>query len=238
MNINCEHINSINKVIVTKENHIDTESICESCYQSIKPDLLRRNREKIRLDENLECVFHGGTPARLSSDLQMGICDACFYRCQDEELRLQELHKMNLIYVIPNVIYEGKLYIGPKESAIDYNKLLELNIRQVIVCCSHLPEYCMEHNDITYLRLPMADSLDQNLMNYVPHAIEFIENGIKNGIATLVHCNAGVSRSGATVIAYIMATEKIDYNAAYIYAKSCRHEIFPNDNFVDQLSKS
>ena len=96
------------------------------------------------------------------------------------------------------------LFIGPKESAISKEMLMSQGISQILVCCSHLTEYHPNDPNFRYHRLPMADSLDQNLLEYIPSAMQFIEKGIEEGRSTLVHCNAGVSRSGAICVAWLM----------------------------------
>ena len=47
----------------------------------------------------------------------------------------------------------------------------------------------------------------------------------------LVHCAAGVSRSGAIVLAYIMYKEKLSFEDAWEYAKQNRRKIYPNLSF-------
>lgn len=51
----------------------------------------------------------------------------------------------------------------------------------------------------------------------------------------LVHCYQGVSRSGSVIIAYLMQSRSIDYEAALALAVGSRAIIGPNTGFVDQL---
>lgn len=48
---------------------------------------------------------------------------------------------------------------------------------------------------------------------------------------------AGVSRSAAFVIAYMMRKLKISYEEAYTYVKERRRKVKPNEGFVKQLQK-
>ena len=93
-----------------------------------------------------------------------------------------------------------------------------------------------------YHRLPIADSLDQDLVPFFPNALEFIRQGELLKQKTLVHCNAGVSRSGAIIVAWLMSTtfNHIDdpqtrYTEALRYAKSKRPKITPNSHFATTL---
>jgi protein-tyrosine phosphatase len=51
----------------------------------------------------------------------------------------------------------------------------------------------------------------------------------------MVHCKAGMSRSAALVIAYLMIEHKWPYEDAFTYVKKKRHIIAPNEGFVRQL---
>ena len=53
----------------------------------------------------------------------------------------------------------------------------------------------------------------------------------------LVHCNAGVSRSAAIVIAYLMYSQHLNYQQAFDLVKSKRPAIRPNDGFVAELKQ-
>ena len=53
----------------------------------------------------------------------------------------------------------------------------------------------------------------------------------------LVHCAAGVSRSGSVVIDLVMHALSIDYHAAKALVRSSRPEVTPNAAFERQLDK-
>jgi len=53
----------------------------------------------------------------------------------------------------------------------------------------------------------------------------------------LVHCAAGVSRSGAIVTAYVMHHKKIPFEQALAFVKSSRPIVEPNSAFKSQLKK-
>ncbi|BFZ01448.1 hypothetical protein BsWGS_04487 [Bradybaena similaris] len=66
-------------------------------------------------------------------------------------------------------------------------------------------------------------------------AINFIEEAIKANGCVLVHCNAGVSRSAAVIMAYLIKKEGMTINDAFSYLRSKRPAICPNPGFLIQL---
>lgn len=206
--------------------------VCEDCYEEYKPVLEKQRLESSPLQDTLECAMCGTSPSRLNVDLGMGICDSCWYHSKNIENSAGEHVKLRT--VIPDAIEEGFLYIGPKEAAADLAVLKDLRIKRVLICCSHLPAY-LSDTDISYHRIPIPDSLDSNLCSYLPHAFDFISLGSVEANSTLVHCNAGVSRSGAVVVAWLMRAKQISFDEALNMAKAKRPIITPNTNFVTQL---
>jgi hypothetical protein len=57
----------------------------------------------------------------------------------------------------------------------------------------------------TFLGLLTSAGMLQAAPAFLPSAFAFIAHGILRGEATLVHCNAGVSRSGSVVVSFLSA---------------------------------
>jgi len=49
----------------------------------------------------------------------------------------------------------------------------------------------------------------ENIIKHFPIANKFINEALTSGTGVLVHCYAGVSRSAAFVIAYLMSNQKM-----------------------------
>lgn len=188
----------------------------------------------------------------------MHVCDGCWEdndKLEEDALLRQNLDESS--FIMPNEIIKDQVFLGSKLSSISDSQLLNRNIRRIIVCCGHLPGYfigdkyevnscvsmaCSSSSPIAgeckfqYLRLPVADSLDENLTPYLQTAIDFIEEGVqKQNCATLIHCHGGISRSAAVVIAYLMRSQGLSYDAAFQLVKAQRRAISPNSSFVKQL---
>ncbi|XP_010900562.2 uncharacterized protein si:ch211-195b15.8 [Esox lucius] len=88
-----------------------------------------------------------------------------------------------------------------------------------------------------YLRIPIDDSLRDDLLPHIPEALRFIDGAMSSGGSVLVHCAAGISRSPALAVAYIMYSLEMDLDHAYRFVKERRPSISPNFNFLGQLQQ-
>ncbi|CAH9080858.1 unnamed protein product [Cuscuta epithymum] len=98
--------------------------------------------------------------------------------------------------------------------------------------------YSLEYagKDLKFVRMAVSlrDMERENLLDYLEVCLDFIEESRKKG-CILVHCFAGVSRSAAMVVAYLMRSEQLSYkDAIESLSQSCL-SVCPNDGFVDQL---
>ena len=211
--------------------------ICNECYSRNKPMLDQEKRLSVPLQENLKCILCNKAPSRLKRDWNAGCCDNCFYMNKVLEEKSVENQSLIKDETIPDCVIENQLYIGPKESAVNSVNLKMLRISRVIVCCHSIPLYLDYDPSIQYLRLCMDDSLEQNLTSLIPYAFAFIQQGIRNNESILIHCNAGVSRSGAVCVAWLMKIFNLNCDDALSMARLKRDKIYPNSNFIEQLDK-
>ncbi|XP_020289127.1 dual specificity protein phosphatase 19 [Pseudomyrmex gracilis] len=122
---------------------------------------------------------------------------------------------------------------------------LYLSSQDPVVCNDILKKYEIKHilsigvnvsekfDNIQYHTCDLLDLPESNLLASLKNCIMIIHANRKENI--LVHCNAGVSRSPAIVIAYLMIVTKLSYDEAYDKVKAARSCIRPNDGFVKQL---
>jgi hypothetical protein len=230
----CEHKSARATVSVRQDGKV--ELFCEECYQLLKPRLEMVRLHANPLQSELCCAMCDERPSRLNKDLCMGICDTCLHQSRDAENEATKNHILER-GVYPDIVDDGVLYIGGKECAVNIETLRSLNIKRILVCCSHLPELISD-DSILYHRLPMADSLDENLCDYLPSAFSFIAEGVEAGHCTLVHCNAGVSRSGSIAVSWLMKTRNISFDTAYELIRRNRPIVTPNSNFINQIREN
>ncbi|CAF1089158.1 unnamed protein product [Adineta steineri] len=125
------------------------------------------------------------------------------------------------------------LFIGSESNAKNLEELTSENIRHIINVTSHVPLYHSEQ--CHYYHIPADDTQKQNLLDYFDDAYRFIQNAIENNEKVLVHCVAGISRSPAIVISFLMRYAHMTMNDAYEFVKQKRSIVSPNLNFMGQL---
>lgn len=87
----------------------------------------------------------------------------------------------------------------------------------------------------TYLRVPVKDSRDSNLIEYFDQVADMIEKTRQEDGKSLVHCVAGVSRSVSLILAYLMKYADMSLKQAFHHVRSVRPQVRPNTGFFKQL---
>ena len=129
---------------------------------------------------------------------------------------------------------KGSLYLGDIFGAQDTKTLSKLGIKAVLTCAASTdlkyPPQIVPHHMI----IPAQDTPSYNLGRFFNKGIAFIQKHIQH-TNVYVHCFAGVSRSGAMVVAYIMKTRKLNLKKALNFVRKRRGQVFPNTGFLKQL---
>lgn len=104
-----------------------------------------------------------------------------------------------------------------------------------ILTVAPLQDYQPPIISIKHLCLHILDLPQTELSDYYTQAFNFIDQSISEEGKVLIHCNAGVSRSAAILIAYLMKSQNLSYEAAWSLVKDKRPSINPNIGFIIQL---
>jgi len=139
---------------------------------------------------------------------------------------LESFHVKEPNYICDHVFLSS--IIGSKNEDI----LKALNINHILVAGSKLSRKFF--SGFTYLTLELEDWTGEDILSSFSHAYEFIEMAKSKG-NVLVHCAAGVSRSAAIVISYIMKSKRLSYVEARSIVEKGRSCIRPNRSFIRQL---
>eukprot|EP00038_Savillea_parva_P005935 m.160750 g.160750 ORF g.160750 m.160750 type:complete len:368 (+) comp11988_c0_seq1:195-1298(+) len=146
----------------------------------------------------------------------------------------ESVRARKILNIAPSVI-EPYLIIGSKRDAADRDVLRSFKVTHVLNATPDCP--CHFHEDLTYLRLSIKDCWNQNLPSHFDAAFSFIERAKAAGGRVMIHCTAGISRSAAIAIAYLMSTKRMSVTEAYAFVKSKRPVISPNLDFMGELQQ-
>ncbi|KAJ3284566.1 hypothetical protein HK104_009874 [Borealophlyctis nickersoniae] len=132
------------------------------------------------------------------------------------------------------------LWLGPFSVCKSLELLKEKKITHILCIRDskegHLVKV-MFPNDFVYHIIQVSDSPMQNLIPYFPDAKNFIDQALGEGGRVLVHCNGGISRSPAFVVAYVMESQRWDFTTAYSFVQNKRFCMNPNEGFKYQLKE-
>ena len=106
------------------------------------------------------------------------------------------------------------LYQGKAPKLEDYAALASMGIMSVINCTNHINNH-FEDMGMVYLRVPLEDSGDSNILEYFDECNRFIEKQKELG-SVLVHCAGGICRSSTIVVAYLIASKKLSLKLVYL----------------------
>uniref|UniRef100_A0A3Q2ZT44 Zgc:153044 n=1 Tax=Kryptolebias marmoratus TaxID=37003 RepID=A0A3Q2ZT44_KRYMA len=88
---------------------------------------------------------------------------------------------------------------------------------------------------VEYVHIPVSDTPLSPLRDHFSEVADKIRSTAEGGGRVLVHCNAGVSRSAALCMAYLMKHRGVTLMEAHGWVRSCRPIVRPNPGFWKQL---
>lgn len=138
-----------------------------------------------------------------------------------------------------NVVLEptqslGGLCIGNWRGSQDPKCLKTFKIAVVLDVAGIAYKY--PDNMIRHCKVVKAiDEVEYDLSAHFDDCFDYIHEHRMKGCTVLVHCSAGISRSAAIVIGYLMKYENMDLKSALDFAVEKRPCIYPNKGFLKQL---
>ena len=126
------------------------------------------------------------------------------------------------------------LYLSSIVYAKDLKFLKNHSITHILIAAKSLEQFFPKL--ITYLQLPVTDSISTLIMPYFSKSIEFIRSNKKDSKGSvLVHCLGGRSRSVTIMISYIMFEMRLGFDEAYEFVRKKHPLSTPNPGFIKQL---
>lgn len=89
--------------------------------------------------------------------------------------------------------------------------------------------------DVPRTLIDVADVAQQDMTDAFARAAATIDLVRQQGGRVLVHCAAGVSRSSATIVYYLMTRTGVGYDEALQQVRAVRWVVRPNSGFEHQL---
>ena len=120
-----------------------------------------------------------------------------------------------------------RLFLTNFENAKDYYLLKSKGIRQILVVGNEMIHHT---EDFKTQYIFLDDHPDADIAAYFETAHKFIDRNI-----TVVHCQAGISRSPTIVISYLMKKLGLSFREALDFCQKARPIVSPNIGFCHQL---
>ncbi|XP_047448128.1 dual specificity protein phosphatase 18-like [Mugil cephalus] len=126
------------------------------------------------------------------------------------------------------------LYLSNGRAANDSSQVTRSGITCIINATENKPSSCPPPG-VDYIHIPLSDSPAFPLIDHFDEVADKIHTNAESGGRTLVHCNAGVSRSAALCMAYLMKHRGVTLLEAHRLVRTCRPVVRPNNGFWKQL---
>lgn len=131
-----------------------------------------------------------------------------------------------------NYVSQTHLFITDCWGVNDLKQLQQHNIKHIINVAPG--SVITEHQGINYYHLAISDDSQQNILQYFDKVFSKLDELYSSKYNVVINCQAGVSRSAAFVIGYLIKNG-LTYETSFQLLKSCRPIINPNKGFVEQL---
>ncbi|CAD8138824.1 unnamed protein product [Paramecium pentaurelia] len=145
---------------------------------------------------------------------------------------LVNVNEMDLI--LDKTTTQGALWLGNLKAAQNIKQLKENNIQTVITVANNIIVSFKNSLNISHKIYKVEDTEKAQIIEYFDEINKEISTGLNSG-SVLVHCAAGISRSSACIIAYLMKTYQWPYEKTFYFVKEKRLAINPNPGFKKQL---
>lgn len=175
----------------------------------------------------LTCTLCNGEYEGESPSPAFSICRACYTAAYHADFAIVRVPK----FEPADEVVDG-IFLGGEGATLDADWLAERRITRVLTVAAHM-DRMVKHAGIEYKHIDVDDDPTETLRPHWDDAIAFLSP--RPGSAVLVHCVSGISRSGATVVAYYMKTRNVALEVALREVRRCRPVVSPNSGFMSQL---
>lgn len=134
------------------------------------------------------------------------------------------------------------LYLGSFEDALNKTKLSKKGIKYIL---NVVDKYDIDSEtgeefygtDFVYHGFTSFDEESYNIFDHFQDSYDFIDTAKRNNSKCLIHCMAGINRSGVIATAYFMLHERCGPITAVDHVFSVRGMLLSNYGFIERLVK-
>ncbi|KAJ2480621.1 tyrosine/serine/threonine protein phosphatase [Coemansia sp. RSA 2131] len=125
------------------------------------------------------------------------------------------------------------LYLGGEQN-VTSGQLEQAHITRVLNVAREVQGFRVPNVESRHVQW---DHDESDLAQYFDSTFAYIDEARSQHRGVLVHCQLGVSRSASLVVAYVMRTMRVGFEAAYEYVRQRAPCISPNIALIAQLSE-
>uniref|UniRef100_A0A2K6AQP6 Serine/threonine/tyrosine interacting like 1 n=1 Tax=Macaca nemestrina TaxID=9545 RepID=A0A2K6AQP6_MACNE len=129
----------------------------------------------------------------------------------------------------PIEIMPGEVFLGNFSQACDPKIQKDLKIK------AHVNVSMFAGDPDRLLHIRIEDSPEAQILPFLRHMCHFIDVHRYLGSVILIFSTQGISRSCATIIAYLMHCNEQTLQRSWAYVKKCKNNMCPNRGLVSQL---
>lgn len=131
------------------------------------------------------------------------------------------------------------LYLGDISTMDNYLQY-QLDLFSLIINISNIPishpiREFLHMSDIMEINIP--DIPESNIREYFDTTYLKIKNNLSQNKKVLVYCKVGKSRSVSIIINYLMSSQNISYELAFVQMITKKSSVGPNYGFIQQLQE-
>lgn len=157
-------------------------------------------------------------------------CGRCGKMVQYETLAEHDEDTSHMTLIRP------RLYVGGMWNANNPDEIRINNIGTIVCTAEELPGKRFANSGIRYKMFSLVDDDREFALTTFIHSTAFLENEFKQHDKSIfVHCFMGRSRSVATIVAYLLYSEKLTTLGALNRVQALHKTARPNDGYMKQL---